>query len=60
MTAVSSEAVSKQNIEPCLGVMARLAALLVRIRSTAGEDLHATMARASDQAFAGIAREYRR
>ncbi len=61
MTAVTSETVSKQNVEPRLGVLARrLAALLVRVRSSAGEDLQATMARAIDQAFAGIAREYRR
>ena len=61
MTAVSPETVSKQSLEPRLGVLAhRLAALLVRIRSTAGEDFQATMARAIDEAFAGIAREYRR
>jgi len=61
MTAVSSETVSKQNVEPRLAVLARrLAALLVQVRSSAGEDLQATMARAIDQAFAGIAREYRR
>jgi len=60
MTAVSSEAVSKQTFHPRLGVLAgRLAALLVRIRNTAGEDLQATVARAIDEAFAGIAREYR-
>lgn len=60
MTAVSPETVSKQSLEPRLGVLAhRLAALLVRIRSTAGEDFQATMARAIDEAFAGIARESR-
>ncbi|HET9036850.1 MAG TPA: hypothetical protein VFN45_11615 [Myxococcaceae bacterium] len=58
---MSSETVSKQNVEPRLAVLARrLAALLVQVRSSAGEDLQATMARAIDQAFAGIAREYRR
>ena len=61
MTAVSPETASKQSLEPRLGVLAhRLAALLVRIRTTAGEDFQATMARAIDEAFAGIAREYRR
>ncbi|RPH70626.1 MAG: hypothetical protein EHM78_10590 [Myxococcaceae bacterium] len=61
MTAVSPETVSKQSLEPRLEVLARrLTALLVRIRSTAGEDFQATMARAIDEAFAGIAREYRR
>ena len=61
MTAVTPEAVTKLNVEPRLAVLARrLAALLVQVRSTAGEDLQATMARAIDQAFAGIAREYRR
>jgi hypothetical protein len=61
MTAVSPEAVTKLTVEPRLAVLARrLAALLVQVRSTAGEDLQATMARAIDQAFAGIAREFRR
>jgi len=32
----------------------------VRIRSAAGEDLQTTIARAIDEAFAGIAREFRR
>ena len=61
MTAVSPEAVTKLNVEPRLaGLARRLVALLVQVRSTAGEDLQATMARAIDQAFAGIAREFRR
>jgi len=33
--------------------------LLVRVRSTAGEGLEATMARAIDQAFAAIHRDMR-
>ena len=61
MTAVTSETVSKQNVEPRLAVLGRrLAALLAQVRITAGEDLQATMARAIDEAFAGIAREFRR
>ncbi|HZJ54611.1 MAG TPA: hypothetical protein VFD38_10775 [Myxococcaceae bacterium] len=61
MTAVSPETISKQDLEPRPGVLARrLTALLVRLRSTAGEDMQATIARAIDEAFAGIAREYRR
>jgi len=38
----------------------RLAGWVVRIRSAAGEDLQTTIARAIDEAFAGIAREFRR
>ena len=61
MTAVTPESLSEQTIEPRPGTLARrLAALLVRIRSAAGEDLEATIARAVDDAFASIAREYRR
>jgi hypothetical protein len=59
MTAVTSETVSEQTLEPRPGTFARLAALLVRIRATAGEDLQATIARAIDEAFAGIHREMR-
>jgi hypothetical protein len=60
MTAVSPEAVAKHTLQPRLDALAaRLAALLVRIRTMAGEDLQATLARAVDEAFAGIARESR-
>ena len=60
MTAVTPETVSEQTAEPRLGTVAhRLASLLVRIRTAAGEDLQATIARAIDDAFAGIHREMR-
>ena len=60
MTAVTPETVSEQTAEPRLGTVAhRLASLLVRIRTAAGEDLQATVARAIDDAFAGIHREMR-
>ena len=59
MTAVTPETVSEQSTEPRPGTFARLASLLVRIRSAAGEDLQATVARAIDDAFAGIHREMR-
>ena len=59
MTAVTSATVSEQTTEPRPGTFARLASLLVRIRSAAGEDLQATVARAIDEAFAGIHREMR-
>ena len=59
MTAVTSETVSEHSVEPRLGILARLAALLVRIRSAAGEDLEATIARSIDDAFAGLHREMR-
>jgi hypothetical protein len=60
MTAVTPDTVSEQTATPRLGTLAaRLASLLVRIRTAAGEDLQATVARAIDQAFAGIHREMR-
>ena len=60
MTAVTPETVSEQTSEPRPGALARrLAALLVRIRTTAGEDFQSTIARAIDDAFAGIHREMR-
>ena len=59
MTAVTSATVSEQTTEPRPGTFAHLASLLVRIRSAAGEDLQATVARAIDEAFAGIHREMR-
>jgi hypothetical protein len=60
MTAVTPETVSEQTAELRPGTFARrLASLLVRIRSAAGEDLQATVARAVDEAFAGIHREMR-
>ena len=59
MTAVTSATVSEQTTEPRPGTFARLASLLVRIRNAAGEDLQATVARAIDEAFAGIHREMR-
>jgi len=45
---------------PRASLLERVAALVVQIRSTAGEGLEATVARAVDEAFASIAREYRR
>jgi hypothetical protein len=52
--------VSEQTLAPRPGTLARrLAALLVRLRTTAGEDLQSTIARAIDEAFAGIHREMR-
>ena len=60
MTAVTPEAVSEQTVEPRPGILARrLAALLVRIRDVAGEDLETTIARAVDEAFAAIHRDMR-
>ena len=59
MTAVTPEIVSEQTAEPRPGTLARLASLLVQIRTAAGEDLQATVARAIDNAFAGIHREMR-
>jgi hypothetical protein len=59
MTAVTPETVSEQASEPRPGTIARLAALLVRLRTTAGEDFESTIARAIDEAFAGIHREMR-
>ena len=62
MTTVTDAARAVSKIHPRQGdsFLARLAAMLVRIRSTAGEGLEATIARAVDEAFASIAREYRR
>lgn len=60
MTAVTPETASEQTFEPRPGTFARrLAALLVRVRATAGEDLQSTIARSIDDAFAGIHREMR-
>jgi hypothetical protein len=60
MTAVTPETVSEQTFEPRPGTLARrLAALLVRVRAAAGADLQSTIARAIDDAFAGIHREMR-
>ena len=60
MTAVTPETVSEQTSESRPGTLARrLTALLVRIRTTAGEDFQSTIARAIDDAFAGIHREMR-
>ena len=60
MTAVTPETVSEQTAEPRSGTVARcLTSLLVRIRTAAGEDLQATIARAIDEAFAGLHREMR-
>ena len=60
MTAVTPETVSEQTSESRPGTLARrLASLLVRIRTAAGEDLQATIARGIDEAFAGIHREMR-
>jgi hypothetical protein len=59
MTAVTPETVSEP-AEPRPGFLARrLASLLVRIRSTAREDLRTTVARAVEEAFAGFHREMR-
>ena len=60
MTAVTPETMSGQTAEPRPGTLARrLTSLLVRIRTGAGEDLQTTVARAIDEAFAGIHREMR-
>ena len=60
MTAVNPETVSEQTTEPGPGTLAhRLLALLVQIRTAAGEDFQVTIARAVDEAFAGIHREMR-
>ncbi|HEY1907691.1 MAG TPA: hypothetical protein VGG91_16710 [Myxococcaceae bacterium] len=60
MTAVTTEAVSEQRVEPRPGTLARrLAALLVAIRASAGEGLEATVARSIDEAFASLHREMR-
>jgi len=60
MTAVTPETLPEQTAEPRLGTVARrLMALLVRIRTAAGEDLQTTVARAVEEAFAGFHREMR-
>jgi hypothetical protein len=60
MTAVTPETVSEQAAEPRSGTLARrLTSLLVRIRTAAGEDLQATIARAIEEAFVGLHREMR-
>jgi hypothetical protein len=60
MTAVTPEALSEQTVEPRPGTLTRrLAALLVQIRELAGEGLETTVARAIDEAFAGLHRELR-
>ena len=60
MTAVTPATVSEKSTELRPGTLARrLAALLVQIRTAAGEDFQATVARAVDEAFAGIHREMR-
>lgn len=60
MTAVTPETVSEHSAEPRPGTLARrMGSLLVRIRTAAGEDLQTTLARAIDEAFAGIHREMR-
>ncbi|HVP59008.1 MAG TPA: hypothetical protein VMT11_00445 [Myxococcaceae bacterium] len=60
MTAVTPDSVALDRAAPRPGALARrLTALLVRISSAAGEDLEATIARAVDEAFAAIAREFR-
>jgi len=60
MTAVTPESVVEHRAEPRPSALGhRLAALLVRIRSTAGEGMEATIARSVDEAFAAFARESR-
>ena len=60
MTAVTPETVSEQTTELRPGTFARrLASLLLRIRTTGGEDFQTTISRAVDEAFAGIHREMR-
>ena len=56
----ATSAVSRIHPRKDASFFARLAAMFVQIRSTAGEGLEATIARAIDEAFASIAREYRR
>ena len=55
-----TDVASRHSARPTASLLERVAALLVRIRSTAGEGLEATIARAVDEAFASIAREFRR
>lgn len=61
MTTVTDAAPSESDtraLQPSW--LERLATLVVRMRSTAGESLEATIARSVDEAFASIAREFRR
>jgi len=60
MTAATPETLSEQTAAPRLGAVSRrLMALLVRIRTAAGEDLQTTVARAVEEAFASFHREMR-
>ena len=60
MTAVTPETVSEEAAETRSGTLARrLTSLLVRIQTAAGEDLQTTIARAIEEAFAGLHREMR-
>ena len=59
MTTVT-HAVSSTTPRRADSVLERLATLVARIRSTAGEGLEVTIARAVDEAFASLAREFRR
>jgi len=60
MTAVTPESVVQHHAERRPGALIqRLAELLVRVRSTAGEGLEAAIARSVDEAFAALAREFR-
>lgn len=62
MTTVTDAAPSTSDTRarPTPSWLERVAALSVQIRSTAGESLEATIARSVDEAFASIAREFRR
>lgn len=60
MTTVTDVASAATRFRPNASLLERMVALVVRIRSTAGEGLEATIARAVDEAFAAIAREFRR
>jgi hypothetical protein len=55
-----TDVASAAHSHPRASLLERVAALVIRIRSTAGEGLEVTVARAVDEAFASIAREYRR
>lgn len=60
MTAVTPETVSEHTAEPCTGNLTRrLTSLLALIRTAGEEDLKTTVARAIDEAFAGLHREMR-
>ena len=62
MTAVTPEAhaVPQTDAPRSRWLLHRLAALLGRLRSPAPDDLDGSMARALDEAFQALAREYRR